>query len=72
VRSGEPVGEELPFFLKPTRPPSWSSQPQENWQKERGTVVRLRLYCRRNGWEPWPLTAEVDITGEGPRTVTVP
>jgi hypothetical protein len=69
---GMPVGEELPFFLEPTRPPSWSSQPQENRQKERGTVVRLRLDCRRDGWEPWTLTPELDIAGEGPRTATVP
>ena len=68
---GMPVGEELPFFLEPTRPPSWSSQPQENWLK-RGTVVRLRLGCRRDGREPWTLTAEVDVGGQGPCTVAVP
>lgn len=69
---GMPVGEELPFFLEPTRPPAWSQQPQENWLKERGTVVRLRLDCRRDGWEPWTLTAEIDTAGDGPHTVTVP
>jgi hypothetical protein len=69
---GMPVGEELPFVLEPTRPPPWSSQPQENWLKERGTVVRLRLECHRDGWEPWILTAEIDTGGGGPCTVAAP
>jgi hypothetical protein len=28
--SGLPVGEELPFYLEPTQPPSWSQQPSGN------------------------------------------
>ena len=67
---GMPVGEELPFFLEPTRPPSWSQQPQENWQKERGTVLRLRLECQRQGWEPWVLSFEIDTNGQN--TVEIP
>ena len=69
---GMPAGEELPFFLEPTYPPSWSQQPQDNWQKERGTVVRLRLECRREGWDPWILTCEIDTGGDGPGTVEIP
>jgi len=61
---GLPVGEELPFFLEPTQPPSWSKQPYEHWQRERGTVVRLRLECRRDGWDPWAVTCEVDPDGQ--------
>ena len=52
--------------------PSWSHQPQENWLKERGTVVRLRLDCRGDGWDPWILTGEVDTAGDGLRTVEIP
>jgi type II secretory pathway pseudopilin PulG len=69
---GMPVGEGLPFALEPTRPPSWSHQPQENWLIERGTLVRLRLDCRRDGLQPWTLTGEIDTAGEGPHTVSVP
>jgi hypothetical protein len=69
---GMPVGEELPFQLEPTFPPPWSQQPMENWQHERGTVVRLRLECQREGWEPWTLTCEIDTAGEGAKTVEVP
>ena len=49
---GLPVGEELPFFLEPTFPPSWSQQPQDHWLTESAPVVRLRLECRRDGWDP--------------------
>ena len=62
--SGLPVGEELPFFLEPTQPPSWSQQPPGNWRRERGTLVRLRLECRRDGWDPWVVTSEVDPEGQ--------
>jgi hypothetical protein len=69
---GLPVGEELPFFLEPTFPPPWSQQPQDNWLKERGPVVRLRLECHRDGWDPWTLTCEIDTSGDGPGTVEIP
>jgi hypothetical protein len=67
---GMPVGEELPFFLEPTFPPSWSQQPQQNWQKERGTVLRLQLECQLEGWEPWTLACEIDTDGQN--TVEIP
>jgi hypothetical protein len=57
---GMPVGEELTFHLEPTFPPSWSQQPIENWRKERGRTVRLRLECHREGWESWILACEVE------------
>ncbi len=68
---GMPVGEELPFFLDRTRPPSWSQQPQEFWQQERGNVLRLRLECHREGWDPWTLTCEIATAGDL-NTVEVP
>ena len=54
------VGEAFAFHLEPTQPPRWSQQPLENWRKERGTVLRLRLECQRADWEPWVLTGEID------------
>jgi hypothetical protein len=59
---GMPVGEELTFFLEPTDPPRWSQQPRDNWRRERGTVVRLQLECRREGWEPWSVAGEVETS----------
>jgi type II secretory pathway pseudopilin PulG len=59
---GMPVGEALPFFLEPTRPPQWSAQPLENWRNERGTVIRLQFDSRRDGWEPWTATCEFDLS----------
>lgn len=61
--TGMPVGEELRFFLEPTRPPQRSSQSQPDWQRERGTALRLRLHCQRDGWEPWTLACEIDTAG---------
>lgn len=74
--SGLPVGEELPFFLEPTRP----QQRQEKWEKERGTVLRLRhgmpagrlgamgprprgRHCRRSGYprDPRSVVAVVGL-----------
>lgn len=56
---GLPVGEELPFFLEPTR----SQQPQENRRKSGGRCCGSGMECRRDGWEPWILAGEVDTPG---------
>jgi hypothetical protein len=64
-----PVGEKLPFALEPTLPPRWS-QPAA-WRAQVGTVLRLQLEARREGYEPWTLTCEIDAAGESP-TVEVP
>lgn len=69
---GMPVGEALPFFLEPTRPPQWSAQPLENWRHERGPAIRLQLECRRDGWEPWTLTCEFDTSAPAGTVVEVP
>jgi hypothetical protein len=57
-----PVGEELPFLLEPTTPPPWatSTSPQQ-WQTERGNIIRLVIAARRadHGW--WTLPAEIDL-----------
>jgi hypothetical protein len=59
---GMPVGEELTFLLEPTDPPRWSQQPRENWRRERWTVLRLQLECRREGRESWSLAGEVETS----------
>jgi hypothetical protein len=56
---GMPVGEELQFSLERTLPPLWSQQTPEDWRREQGTVIRLQLECRRDGWDPWTLAGEV-------------
>ncbi|MHB8290389.1 MAG: hypothetical protein ACYDEY_14390 [Acidimicrobiales bacterium] len=68
---GMPVGEELRFALEPTQPPPWSHQTQRDWQRELGTKLRLKLECGRIGWEPWPLTCEID-TVDHSNSVEVP
>ena len=69
--NGMPVGEELIFCLEPTPPPPWSHQNPEDWRQERGTVLRLKLECRRDGRTPWTLTTEVDTDGNL-NTIEVP
>jgi hypothetical protein len=69
---GLPVGEELTFALERTQPPPWSQQSTQDWWRDRGTLVRLRLECRRDGWEPWVLTGEIDIIGNGLTTSEIP
>ena len=69
---GMPVGEELTFLLEPTQPPPWSQRTTEDWQRERGTVVRLRLECHRDGWDPWTLTCAVDVSRGYSDAVEVP
>jgi hypothetical protein len=71
VTGGMPVGEELPFALEPTLPPRWSEQSSTAWRAQVGTVLRLQLEARREGYEPWTLTCEIDAAGESP-TVEVP
>jgi hypothetical protein len=68
---GMPVGEELPFELEPTLPPQWSGQSLAAWRAQVGTVLRLQLETRREGYEPWTLTCEIDAAGESP-AVEVP
>jgi hypothetical protein len=59
--TGLPVGEELPFDLEPTYPPSWAQWTQEGWRQAVGPMLRLELECRREGWAPWVLRCEMKI-----------
>jgi hypothetical protein len=69
---GMPMGEGLPFSLEPTWPPQWSQQAQPDWLRERGTLLRLRLECIRDGEEPWILTGEVDTAPGGRGRADIP
>lgn len=63
---GLPVGEELTFFLELNRPPSWSGWDLDGWRQAVGPLLRLRLECYRDGWEPWILPGEIKIiSGRG-------
>jgi hypothetical protein len=70
--SGLPVGEELPFFLEPNHPPTWSDSTLEVWQAQVGLQLRLKLTCRRDGHDPWVLTAELVFDGLGVATTEIP
>jgi len=71
VTGGMLIGEEVPFALTPTWPPRQWSRELSEWQDEVGTVLRLQLEARREGYEPWTLTGAIDVAGES-RTVEVP
>lgn len=44
-----PIGEELPYFLERTRPPTWAtSMSQQQWNEQRGPVIRIVLEARHN------------------------
>jgi len=72
-----PVGEELLFQIEPTMPPSWAtSTTREEWQRERGTVIRLTLDAEQADLRPWTIPCEIDIRAvieeDGVVTVDVP
>ena len=69
-----PVGEELMFQIEPTMPPQWAtSTPREEWQRQRGTVIRLALDAQQTDLRPWTIPCEIDISAviEGDNVVTV-
>jgi len=62
-KSQIPVGEELPFQIEPTVPPSYATAwSPEAWRKDRGTVVRLALLGEK-GSDHWKLACELDTAG---------
>lgn len=69
--AGMPVGETLSFCLERTSPPSWSHQTHEDWQRQCGTTVRLRLECHREGHLPWTVPFELMVE-DGHAMVDVP
>jgi len=67
-----PVGEQLPFFLEPNHPPKWSNWSMHDWQRQVGTQLRLKLTCRRDGQDPWTLTAELSYDGLDVANIDIP
>jgi hypothetical protein len=66
VTDGMEMGEQLPFALQPTLRPSWAEgMTSAQWAAQFGTVVRLRLECRR-GEQVWILRAEIDVAAGVP------
>jgi hypothetical protein len=67
-----PLGEELPYELEPTLPGRWmTGMTQEDWLRQRGTVVRLALTATHSEHGTWYLPAELD-TATTPTTAYVP
>jgi hypothetical protein len=68
-----PVGEELPFQLEPTCPGSWmEGTTQEDWQRQRGTVIRLAIDARHNEHGTWTIPCEIDASNADGTTVIIP
>lgn len=67
------VFEDVWLSLEPTGPPprteetTWSRLPEAEltaWWHKQSTTLRLRLSCRREGWEPWTLFCEIETFGD--------
>lgn len=58
-----PMGEELPFLLEPTMPPSWSQMTHDDWVRfllEGGKVIRLQIVARYDKFA-WQLVGDVAV-----------
>ena len=65
-----PLGEELLFQIEHTLPPPWSQMSSLDWQRDRGTVIRLALDAEHSEHGMWRLPCEIDV-GTGDDVVTV-
>ena len=65
-----PVGEELPFDLQRTAPPSWVNRSSQNWRRDRGTVLRITFDAQHTKHGSWTLPVKIDV-GDGTGKVTV-
>ena len=53
--------------LTRTRPGSWmTGLTNAEWKRDHPGPLRLHLDCRSDGYEPWSLIREVEVTLEGP------
>jgi hypothetical protein len=67
-----PLGEELPYQLEHTPRGYWmNGMTQDDWLRQRGTVIRLALTAESNEHGTWYLPCEID-TATTPATVYVP
>lgn len=64
-----PIGEELPYLLERTRPPAWAAHmTQEQWNGQRGPVIRIVLEAWHSDHGKWVLPCEIDLgTDHNPR-----
>lgn len=53
------VGEEWCWYLQPTAPPRWVTDPNSWTQQYAGEPIRLMLKGERDGYEPWILRREI-------------
>ena len=67
-----PVGEELPFVMEPTLPPPWSQQTDAEWQRQQGTIVKLRLLATHATYGQWTLPCGIDFGLDVLTSVFVP
>jgi hypothetical protein len=59
-----PVGEILVFQLEPTSPPPWATGTTlDEWQRERGTLMRLAFDATHPDFGSWTLSCEIDLAG---------
>lgn len=57
-----PIGEEIPYLLERTTPPSWATDmSQETWEKLRGPVIRFGLDAWHKEYGKWILPCEIDL-----------
>jgi len=60
-----PIGEELPYLLERTRPPAWArSTTQEQWNEQRGPVIRIVLEAWHDDHGRWTLPCEIDLSAD--------
>lgn len=49
------------FQLEPTRPGNWSSIPPEEWQRQRGNLIRLAITPAHREHGTWHLGGIINI-----------
>src|SRR5260370_27186009 len=61
-----PAGEELAFQLEPTRPGTWTGgMTQEEWQRQRGNVIRLAITATNPDHGTWHLGGKINVAAGG-------
>jgi len=60
-----PIGEELPYLLERTRPPAWARHmTQQQWNEQRGPVIRIALEAWHQENGRWVLPCEIDLSAD--------
>jgi hypothetical protein len=59
------VGDPIPLLLEPTRPPAWSNQTQDDWERQYGQKLRLLVECYREDHVAWHKNYEVEMPRRG-------